>query len=179
MCDSGKRKLFLDLDDTFFDTENYLRKVLGGKWLYHEGLIYEAYENMEFNELFKCLEAFMDYRRVPLKAGAREGLEEIKNIYDVIFCSSYHLEPEKKAKEDIAKVLGIPILLCGGDKWDKSHIDMSGGVFVDDNTRLLKLSNAKDKVCFYKKYNFKGKFDGCIVFDWEELVGVLVGLENE
>lgn len=167
----NKVDLYLDLDDTVFDTENFLRKKLGGSWLQYEGLLYEAYEEMDFSELVKVLSVFKDYRKIPLVNGAKEGLNILKDYYNIIFCSSYHLDPEKKSKQMIADLMGFDLILCGGDDWDKSHIDMSKGVFVDDNTRLLNKSNASKKVCFYKRFNMVEEFkDGKIVFSWAELL---------
>lgn len=167
-------KLFLDVDDTIFDTKGYIRELLGGEWLTDSRIIYSCYEDMTFRELNKVITVFSNYNKVPFKIGAYDGLNILKSKYDVVLCSSYKYSCEYKAKEAIAKRLNTPIILCGGKNWDKSHIDMSDSVFVDNNTRILNLSNASRKVCFYQQGNLVEEFrDGDIVFNWSELLDKL------
>ena len=168
-------KLYLDVDDTLLDTEGYIKSVLGGKWLREDRLIYSCYSQMQPEEMSKVITAFSDYTKIPFKSGAKEGLEALKKNFDVVLCSSYVHNCEYEAKKVLAEKLGLPIILCGGANWDKSHINMSGSVFVDNNTRLLNLSNADKKVCFYQRGNMVQEFtDGAIVFDWFELMDELL-----
>lgn len=171
-----KTKLFLDLDDTVFDTENYIKSKLGGKWVNYDGLIYTATENMSYKE--KCIVKYMltNYEDTPMMYRAKESIEILKEKFDIILCTSCSYENEKYAKYKIANKLGLPIILCSGDNWDKSKVDMSNGVFVENNTRILNKSNASRKICFYQRNNYVEELVyGDVVYNWYELLNILIG----
>ena len=173
----NKQELFLDIDDVLFDTENHLRRKLGGEWSSYNGLLYEAYKDMSFDELAIILGVFSNYKRIPFIKGARRGLEKLREKYNVILCSSFCFDVERKAKVEVAEILGLPLILCGGESWYKDGIDMSSGIIVDDNTRIVNLSNASKKVHYYKYGNMVEVLDkskGVTVFDWSELLNMLL-----
>lgn len=49
---------------------------------------------------------------------------------------------------------------------DKSHIDMNGGLFIDDSAHNLETSNAKTKICFGEIYPWNIKWNGKHCWDW-------------
>ncbi len=67
------------------------------------------------------------------------------------------------------------------DKYkDKSCIDMSGGILIDDEQRYLDNSNANMKVCFGDKYEWNEDWNGKRCFNWIELENYLMkGSEHE
>lgn len=171
-----KRRVYLDVDDVVVDTENHLRKVLGGKWLNYKGLVYGSYSSMTEEEMHKVASVFGDYTKIPFIEGAIEGMEILRRGYDVILCSSYSREDEKVSKKVWAEQLGLPLILCKG--FTKGNINMSGAVMIDDNTKNLDRTNAEIKICFYKKYNFFSEKSGVTVFNWNSLVTLLSPSEN-
>lgn len=173
----GKRKLYLDIDDTVLDTENFIRMVLGGRWLDHKGLVYGEYRNMSSDELLKVYRVFNDYSSIPFIVGAEDGLRILATEYDIVFCSSYYTDVEKRSKEEWANSLGIPIILCKG--FTKSNINMDEAVLVDNDTRNLNDSNASKKVCLYHKYSFDEFDGGDVVFNWFDLVDRLCPKRND
>lgn len=166
-----KQKLYLDIDDTILDTENFLRDVLGGKWAIHDGLLYQQYSNMSEEDFRKVEIIFSNYPNIPFITSAPVGLKILKEEFDLVLCSSYHMDGEKESKEIWAKMWGIPLILCKG--LTKDCVDMSNAVFVDDNTLNLDRSNASRKICFYKKHHFYGLNDNELVFNWFELIKLL------
>jgi len=173
-----KRKLYLDIDDTVLDTENYVKKVLGGKWSNLDSSIYLEYGNMSEYELDKIKDVFSNYYEIPYISGAEEGISELQEEFDVVFCSTYWNDYEKRSKQIWADLLGIRAILCEG--YTKGNVDMSDAVFVDDGTRNLNSSNAAMKVCFFQKNNSLEIRGGTyVVYNWEGLLDILCGENRE
>lgn len=49
---------------------------------------------------------------------------------------------------------------------DKSHIDMNGGLFIDDSAHNLETSNAETKICFGEIYSWNKEWNGKHCWDW-------------
>lgn len=152
-----KKKLFCDLDDTYLDTEAYIRSVCRSNGLpTFKGIcIYDMMSIPMYTELIK--EVMSDYTVIPTKVGAEECMKLIETEYDVIFISSYSEEYEAEAKRRLARKLKKPIILvCSKDDeygiGDKSHVDMSGAVFIDDIMKHLTHSNASKRILMLNKY---------------------------
>lgn len=62
---------------------------------------------------------------------------------------------------------------------DKSHIDMSDGLFIDDNSNNLITSNAKDKICFGEIYSWNKNWKGKRMHNWAEIRQYLLGIGKE
>ena len=60
---------------------------------------------------------------------------------------------------------------------DKSHIDMSGGVYIDDNMKNLN-TNAKENICFGSIYEWNKDWEGKRCFNWYEVEKYLEKLEK-
>lgn len=60
---------------------------------------------------------------------------------------------------------------------DKSHIDMSGGIFIDDLAKNLETSNAETKICFGDIYPWNDNWKGIRCYNWHETLRYL-GLED-
>ena len=171
------KKLFLDLDDTYKDTERYLRSVLKANSLAipKQGTVYRFHLDIMYKDIFEMV--FSDYSVIPNKEGAEENLRILETEYEIIFCSSYTTDSEKCAKQSYADGLGKEIILCGGSQWDKSHVNMLGESFIDDNARILALSNATKKIQMYNPYSCVGLRDYSgdpLVLDWFSALDHLV-----
>lgn len=171
------KKLFLDLDDTYKDTERYLRSVLKANSLAipKQGTAYSLYRDIMYKDIFEMV--FSDYSVIPNKEGVEENLKIVETEYEIILCSSYTTDIEKCAKQSYADGLGKEIILCGGSQWDKSHVNMLGESFIDDNAEILALSNATKKIQMYNPYScvsLKGYSGDTLVLDWFEALDQLV-----
>lgn len=49
---------------------------------------------------------------------------------------------------------------------NKSHIDMSGSLFIDDSAHNLETSNAEIKICFGEIYPWNKNWDGKHYWNW-------------
>lgn len=64
----------------------------------------------------------------------------------------------------------IEFIGCDLDRYkDKSHIDMSDGILIDDEVKNLNSSNAKLKICFGDKYNWNESWAGIRCFNWYDI----------
>lgn len=88
--------------------------------------------------------------------------------YDVTVVSSGYspnlLLKEQWIKDNIpmCKFIGVNLKKYK----DKSHIDMSDGIFIDDSYNNLITSNAQIKICFGELYNWNNKWTGTRCFNW-------------
>ena len=61
---------------------------------------------------------------------------------------------------------------------DKSHIDMTDCIFIDDSVSNLKTSNAPIKILFGPKYDWNYEWDGIRCQTWDEVLNVISDMEN-
>lgn len=65
-----------------------------------------------------------------------------------------------------------------GQYKDKSHIDMSDGILIDDEKRYLDSSNAKIKVCFGDEYEWNEEWSGTRCYNWYDIKRYIEKLEG-
>lgn len=56
---------------------------------------------------------------------------------------------------------------------DKSHIDMSNDIFIDDLASNLETSNAKTKICFGDDYSWNKDYTGARCYNWYDVLRYL------
>jgi len=152
------QNLYLDLDDTFVDTEVYIRAILKNNLIPYKSnnSVYGMRCIPVYSDIMR--DVFKNYSVIPLKEDAEECLKLLSTEYNVIFCSSYITDEEGESKKRFAELYKKDIILCGGINWDKSRVDMSGGIMVDDAPEALSKSNATTKIQVanpYKAYGLK------------------------
>lgn len=113
---------------------------------------------------------------------AKEVLDRLKDKYKIIIVSmgvkSNLFGKEIWIKDNLpfAKFIGVDM-----ERYkDKSHIDMSNGILIDDEQRYLVRSNANIKICFGDEYKWNENWEGKRCFNWIELENYLMeGSEHE
>lgn len=170
------KKVYLDIDDTLYDTYNYLRSLVvmsfGTDYIKDKNI----YEMMEEDEEVKklCMNVLSDYSKIPTKAYVKDFIRLLSGKYDVVLCSMYVFDCEREAKEKLAKKLGVESILVKYDKnIGKSNIDMSDGIFVDDSIKLLNSSNANRKILVGSKPKDNSWSGDCVEDCLELLVRLL------
>ena len=172
------KKLFLDLDDTYKDTERYLRHIIRANGLPLPGnnmTVYALYSNPRYAHIFDMV--FSNYHVIPELEGAKDNLKLLDTEYEIVFCSGCTTEEEGRSKRKLADKMGKEIILCSGDRADKSHVDMSGSIFVDDRPDILAKSNAEQRIQMYNPYMSDSILDcggDMLVLDWSMLVDILM-----
>lgn len=183
-CSQNKEKLYIDFDGVVVNT---IKAIVD---LYNEDFkYYSKYKPVPWTEIntwgFKELEAatgeqidhyfnqsrFFD--RLVYIDNAKEVLDRLSNKYDITIVS-HGYSPNLRLKEKFvterfpyAKFIGVNLK----EHKDKSCVNMSDGIFIDDSYENLKSSNAKKKICFGDKYPWNEIIDSnCIrIFNWCEL----------
>lgn len=169
------RKLFVDLDDTFVDTERYLRRILesNGLKVPKYETVYTLYGEEAYKPYFDMV--FNNYFVIPKKQGVNENIKLLETEYNIVFCSYCTTKNEKIAKKRFAESLNKEIILCEGEDFDKSNVDMSGGILIDDNLDVLASSNADKKLQMYNEFTYRQGINGCpLVIDWFDVVDQLM-----
>lgn len=185
------RKLFLDFDCTLIDTIECIVD------LYNED--FSAYKNFkplnsyevntwDFEELTFADPGYINmyfnqprfFERIKYMDHAKEIINiYLKNQYDISVVSMGYY-PNLKLKErwlnnnmPFVNFIGIDI----GEYRDKSHIDMSGGILIDDSYANLISSNASKKLCFGDLYPWNEKWDGVRLYNWVDVKNYLEVIE--
>lgn len=176
-----KKKLYIDLDDTFVDTENYLRAMFKQNDIHvpESKTIYTLIGTGEYDFLFK--EGMSDYTLIPRMPGAEDAIRILSTEYDISFLSCCVFDEEAVGKKKLAKAFRKELILCDSTK---SHINMENAVFIDDNVGHLIDSNSKDedKFLFFNLYTLKDmlgsnkSYFGHVVSDWYEITNILMGV---
>ena len=127
------------------------------------------YINTYFNQqrFFDRLE-YMDW--------AKEVIDELNGEYNITIVSSGFspniLAKEKWIKEHLpyCKFIGVNLKQYK----DKAHIDMSGGIFIDDSYHNLITSNAETKICFGDLYPWNYSWNGKRCHNWTDIKNLLM-----
>lgn len=152
------KRLYLDLDDTFVCTEEYMRTILKNAGLGVDSRLSTVYCLLRTEGYETILRKILaNYDIIPLKDGAEDALKLLKYELDVVFWSSYTFEEEKKAKKAFADSFDTDIVLINyEDDPNKEKIDVSESIIVDDSLDVLSNSKSKTRIQMYNPYISKG-----------------------
>lgn len=181
------KKYFVDFDGVIVNT---IQKIVE---LYNKDFVaYKKYKPVNWVDVntwdFKELEAatcdqinhyfnqprfFENLETIPLAINTINTLS-INN--DVTIVSSGY-SPNLLLKEKWCKRQFLPSVKFIGvnlkEHSDKSHIDMSDGIFIDDSSHNLITSNAKIKICFGDEYEWNKDWNGIRCFNWTDVQNYL------
>lgn len=121
------------------------------------------------DDFFEVLE-FMDEDTLNI-------INKLKEKYKIIICSIGTPENISKKTMWIKDNLGIEdmILLSQSEAlMDKSIIDMSDGIIIDDHGNNLITSNAGVKICFGEIKEWNEDWEGIMIANWKELGEMLL-----
>ena len=176
------KKIYIDFDgvivntikkivDLYNEDFKYYKKFTPINWIDVESWDFvececatSEYINTYFNQqrFFDSLE-YMD--------NAKEILQELSNDYEIIIVSLGY-SPNLRAKElwiknnlPFCKFIGVNMK----EYSNKSHIDMSDGIFIDDSIGNLLTSNAKEKICFGDEYIWNKDCKFIRLYNWNEV----------
>lgn len=131
---------------------------------------------------FNTLRFFQKMDFMPEAFQALRELSKKNNLCIV----SHGYEPNLKLKEKwVQNILPPGTEFIGvnlKEHVDKSCVDMSGGIFIDDSLINIVSSNASYKILFGKDYPWNAdsneKKDYFRCYDWKETLNVINGIEN-
>ena len=162
-------KLFLDFDNTIVDTIAAVVSIYNEDYASHEGFIQVDPKDVTSWEFTECNLATYEeidkyfgdkrfFQRVKLYPSAGQVLRSLSHRYDITIVSHGYASNLKLKEEWVKDKLFKEIFdnSCNaefiGVNWethnDKSHVDMSNSIFVDDSIRNLETSSAKYKILY-------------------------------
>ena len=116
------------------------------------------------------------FERLELMPWAERVINELKEYYQIEIVTMGY-SPNLKQKEVwVEKHFSeIPLVAVNMKKHkDKSHIDMSDSIFIDDSYKNLVTSNALEKICFGEKYSWNEQWEGKRLINWMDVRNYLL-----
>lgn len=191
MAELKKRKLFLDFDNTIVNTTQAIVSLYNEDFQYYKDFNPVNWRTVDTYNFEECTLASKDYintyfnqprffYRLICMSNAALALNFLANKFDITIVS-LGFSPNLKGKvEWLYNYYEIddqlPFNFTGvnmKEYKDKSHINMSGGILVDDNARMLETSNASTKICFGEVHSWNDTWTGLRAKDWKELIAML------
>ena len=182
-----KINLFVDFDNTLVNTNAVCVSLLNRRYgtsfaledlhKYDFGDLWPSLTYREIDRLFEEPELF---EKISFLSGSESVLSGMKQHFNIhlVSCGT----PENKRLKELWLSANFPHLTSATvltDGWhDKSSVDMSGGIFIDDHISCLRSSNAAVKVMFknfsYGDWNEYDNLDEIyIVNTWQEVKSIL------
>ena len=184
----GKQRLILDFDGV---AANSIKAIVD---LYNEDFqYYKAFKHIDwcdiktwtFDELELASKDYINqlwnqprfFEYLEFMDNGEEVLNVIKDEYDIDIVSMA-FAPNGRGKkiwiqEHMPYVKHIEIVNMR-EYIDKSHIDMSNAVFIDDSSGNLLSSNAKQKILFGDVYDWNKDWKETRCHNWYEVLAELV-----
>lgn len=146
----------------------------------------------DFSDLFpmctyRDIENFFNsqelFNRIKIYDGLIDCLNDMKDLFDsieiVTIGENKNIEYKKEWVNNKLNHIVVLHAIMNNGKNDKSSIDMSDGIFVDDHIDCLRSSNARVKILFKNDNNGEWNRIGVnddiyIVNNWKELQEVLL-----
>lgn len=155
-----KYKLIFDFDNTIVNATKKIVELYDTDfWKYknYKPIHWTEINTYGFKELNLInekivLDYFDDHRffiNLEYMENAKEVLDELSSIYEIHICSLgrkmnlHHKNEWIKKNIPYANFIGVDLSLG-----DKSSVDMSGGIVLDDNIEMLHSTNADIKVIY-------------------------------
>lgn len=183
----GRKRLILDFDGTVVDSIATIVALYNEDFRYCSDFVPVVpcdIDTYEFQELSLATTEYIKllwnqprfFERLQFIDNAREVLPILAEEYDIEIAtlgSPQNLYgKEIWIKENMPYVKAMHLIDMEQYK-DKSHIDMSGAIFLDDNAEMLKTSNAEVKIAFGDVYNWNKNWTRNRYFNWYEALAGL------
>lgn len=182
-----KRKIFIDLDCTLYNTVKQIVAMYDEDYCYYsdyEKIPWTEVRTWDFTEL-KAAKAehinhYFNQKRffdnVEMFDNAKETIDWLSSNYKIVFVS-HGYSPNLRLKQEYikkhfpyAEFIGVNLK----EHSDKSCVNMSNGIFIDDKAENLETSNADVKICFGDSYEWNDDFEidgdkNFNAFDWDDV----------
>lgn len=183
-----KKKLFLDFDGCIANTIASICSCYNEDFVYYKDYKYidwSEIETWDFVELDCADREYINkyfnqprfFERLRFMPYADDVIGLLTHQYDITVISMGY-SPNLHGKK-IWLMNNLPYVNYIGVNFkeysDKSHIDMSDAIFIDDSANNLITSNAKIKICFGDNYSWNKDWNGTRLYNWNEVMDYLNG----
>lgn len=185
---NNKIDLFLDFDDTICLTSKQFVKLANKKYKKEEDWnninrwdfkdLYPEITNNDIDNIFSSEDFFVDLELCENCLDVINSIKNLVNIHIATIGTDKNLKNKMKwIKENLNIDFNFNGILDTGIN-DKSSIDMSGAIFIDDRTDNLRSSNANIKILYKNYHNYPWQQiepnDNIYVVDsWEQIYSIL------
>lgn len=180
------KKIYIDFDGVIVNTIKTICDLYNEDFKYYKDFVPVRWWNISTWDFSECNCATSEYidtyfnqqrffNKLTYMDWAKEILEELSKTWNITIVSLGY-SPNLLGKELWIKK-NLPFCEFVGVNFkthsNKSHIDMSDGVFIDDSVNNLITSNAKYKICFGDEYVWNKDWTGKRCHNWIELESIL------
>lgn len=185
---NNKIDLFLDFDDTICLTSKQFVKLANKKYKKEEDWnninrwdfkdLYPEITNNDIDNIFSSEDFFVDLELCENCLDVINSIKNLANIHIATIGTDKNLKNKMKwIKENLNIDFNFNGILDTGIN-DKSSVDMSGAIFVDDRIDNLRSSNANIKILYKNYHNYSWQQiepnDNIYVVDsWEQICSIL------
>ena len=185
------KTIYIDIDGTVIDTISIICNLYNYDYIFYPGfepVEPETIRTWDFDELsltdrehvnrYFCTPRF--FENIKFMQSAKWIIGLLSKEYKIVFCSSGrhpNLEMKKLwVKRHFPYAEFIPVELPTYP--DKSHVNMAGGIFIDDDAKNLITSSAEVKICFGKEYPWNENWNGVRCADWSHVYKYIKQIER-
>ena len=176
-----KRKLFIDYDGVIINTIKTIVNLYSEDFQYYkefQKIDWSEIESWDFKELSLTNREYINtyfnsprfFDRAEYMPWCKEMLIKLSNYYNIIIismgCSPNLIGKEIWIKNNLPFCNFIGVNLK--EYKDKSHIDMSNSIFIDDSYLNLTTSNADLRICG-DKYEWNKDWQGIRCANWHDV----------
>lgn len=188
-----KRKtIMIDLDGVTFNTIKRITEMYDEDFCYYsdyEKIPWKDVVTWNFTELKAATPEYINtyfnqkrfFDKVEMFPLAKKVIDDLSEKYNITFVS-HGFSPNLRLKKiwvkenfPYANFIGVNLK----EHNDKSSVDMSNCIFIDDKFLNLENSNADIKICFGECYSWnkdfrKDKINNFLAYDWDEVGKLLL-----
>lgn len=187
MRNLNKIKLFLDFDNTLVATNEvlveYFNKKYGtNKCVDHIKKYYyqDLFPNIPREEISNFFNSNYLFDNLYFLEDSYNILYKLKDMLSISIVTISGNKNAHKKKNWLLNNFNIPhkLFCIDNEKNDKSSVDMSNAIFIDDNISCLRSSNAKIKILYRHGYDGDwNKYDNLdevyVVENWQEIFDII------
>lgn len=184
-------KIILDIDGTTWNLIKCITDIYNEDFKFYskfKPIDWSEIKTWDFQELELATPEYINYyfnqprffEKVQLMEHAKEVIDWLSERFEIIFCSMCY-SPNGRGKDQwikenfpYAKFLNVNLK----EYPDKSHLDMTGAIFLDDSCHNLETSNATIKVCFGEIYPWNESWDGDRCYNWLDFKNYIEDLDH-
>lgn len=187
-----KKKLFVDFDNTIVDSIDAIVSLYNEDFKYYKNFKHVHSCNVtsyDFKELTLATKDYIDglwtqprfFKRLKFIYEAKEALSILKRDYDIYIVTMGYFPNLVQKRMWIAENLPfVKDIICIDlyQYQDKSNVDMKNQTVLDDDSKMLRSTNAAIKIMFGDVCEWNKDWDGMRCYNWPEVISFLKNMEQ-